>query len=174
MNGVLLAPYAISKAGVEQFGRALRAELVQHGASASVAYFGYIDTEMVQVGFADDLGERFKATFPKLLMRPVAPDFAAAAVVRGIEKRAPRIIAPRRWVPLSVLRGLLNPLLDRRNERNATIQGVVRDADRAASRVPSDRDGDREAGNPADGREEQEVAHSQDDLLAADGAHPRA
>jgi NAD(P)-dependent dehydrogenase (short-subunit alcohol dehydrogenase family) len=37
-NGVLLAPYAITKAGVEQFGRALRAELVQHGASASVAY----------------------------------------------------------------------------------------------------------------------------------------
>jgi NAD(P)-dependent dehydrogenase (short-subunit alcohol dehydrogenase family) len=128
-NGVLLAPYAITKAGVEQFGRALRAELVQHGASASVAYFGYIDTEMVKVGFADDLGERFKATFPKALMRPVGPDFAAAAVVRGIERRAPRIIAPRRWVPLSVLRGLLNPLLDRRTERNAGIQAVVRDAD---------------------------------------------
>src|SRR5689334_22752497 len=40
INGVLMAPYAMSKAGVEQFGRAVRGELVQHGASASVAYFG--------------------------------------------------------------------------------------------------------------------------------------
>src|SRR3954454_23315417 len=40
MNPVLAGPYAISKAGVEQMGRALRAELAHHGASASVAYFG--------------------------------------------------------------------------------------------------------------------------------------
>jgi NAD(P)-dependent dehydrogenase (short-subunit alcohol dehydrogenase family) len=46
-NGVGATPYAMSKAAVEQFGRALRVELVQHGASASVAYFGFIDTEMV-------------------------------------------------------------------------------------------------------------------------------
>src|SRR5581483_9797850 len=42
MNGVILAPYAIAKAGVEQLGRALRVELTRHGASASVAYFGFI------------------------------------------------------------------------------------------------------------------------------------
>jgi NAD(P)-dependent dehydrogenase (short-subunit alcohol dehydrogenase family) len=43
-NGVGATPYAMSKAAVEQFGRALRVELVRHGASASVAYFGFIDT----------------------------------------------------------------------------------------------------------------------------------
>ena len=47
INGVGATPYAMSKAAVEQFGRALRVELVQHGASASVAYFGFIETEMV-------------------------------------------------------------------------------------------------------------------------------
>ncbi|HWX97281.1 MAG TPA: SDR family NAD(P)-dependent oxidoreductase, partial [Solirubrobacteraceae bacterium] len=46
-NGVGAVPYAMSKAAVEQFGRALRLELAPHGASASVAYFGFIDTEMV-------------------------------------------------------------------------------------------------------------------------------
>ncbi len=128
-NGVLLAPYAVAKAGVEQLGRALRAELARHGASAGVAYFGMIDTPMTQDGFGDDLGERFKATFPRWLLKPVGPDVAAAAVVRGIERRAARTIAPRRWVALSLLRGLLNPLLDRRAERNAAIQRVVADAD---------------------------------------------
>ena len=50
MNGIGAIPYAMSKAAVEQLGRALRVELAQHGASASVAYFGFIDTEMVHQG----------------------------------------------------------------------------------------------------------------------------
>src|SRR5207245_7130108 len=44
-NGVGMIPYAMAKAGVEQLGRALRVELIPHGANASVAYFGFIDTE---------------------------------------------------------------------------------------------------------------------------------
>jgi NAD(P)-dependent dehydrogenase (short-subunit alcohol dehydrogenase family) len=39
-NGAGVVPYAMSKAGVEALGRALRVELRPHGASASVAYFG--------------------------------------------------------------------------------------------------------------------------------------
>src|SRR6059058_2371164 len=66
-NGVGAAPYAMAKAGVEQLGRALRVELKPHGASASVAYFGYIDTEMVHQAIdADPLVDRMNATAPKL------------------------------------------------------------------------------------------------------------
>jgi NAD(P)-dependent dehydrogenase (short-subunit alcohol dehydrogenase family) len=54
LNGVGAAPYAMAKAGVEQLGRALRVELVPHGAGASVAYFGFIDTELVRRGIDDD------------------------------------------------------------------------------------------------------------------------
>ncbi|MDR7086699.1 NAD(P)-dependent dehydrogenase (short-subunit alcohol dehydrogenase family) [Aeromicrobium panaciterrae] len=129
VNGVLLAPYAMSKAAVEQFGRALRGELAQHGASASVAYFGFIDTAMVREGFASPIAQRFEATFPGFLRKRLQPSAAAEAIANGIERRAARIIAPRRWTTYSVLRGLLNPGLDRRTERNATIQGVLRDAE---------------------------------------------
>jgi NAD(P)-dependent dehydrogenase (short-subunit alcohol dehydrogenase family) len=133
VNGVLMAPYAMSKAAVEQFGRALRGELAQHGASASVAYFGFIDTAMTKDAFEDPIGERFKATFPKFLMKKLPPSAAGRAIVDGIERRAPRIIAPTRWTGLSVLRGLLNPALDRRTETDATIQGILRDADTPAA-----------------------------------------
>lgn len=133
VNGVLLAPYAMSKAGVEQYGRALRGELAQHGATAGVAYFGFIDTDMTRDGFADEVAERFLATFPKLLMKKLTPADAAASVVAGIERRRPRTIAPRRWSSYSALRGLLNPALDRRTERNAAIQTVLKDADQRAS-----------------------------------------
>ena len=129
VNGVLMAPYAMSKAAVEQYGRALRGELAQHGASASVAYFGFIDTAMTKDAFTDPIGKRFEDTFPKFLMKKLQPSEAGAAIVDGVERRAPRIIAPKRWAGLSVLRGVLNPLLDRRTEQNATIQGILRDAD---------------------------------------------
>lgn len=129
VNGAILAPYAMSKAAVEQFGRALRGELAQHGASATVAYFGFIDTAMVRDGFASDVAQRFEATFPSFLRRRLAPTVAGQAIVGGIERRAARVIAPKRWATYSVLRGVLNPALDRRTETHKAIQGVVRDAD---------------------------------------------
>lgn len=129
INGVLLAPYAMSKSSVESFGRSLRGELAQHGATAGVAYFGFIDTKMTQDGFADDVAERFLATTPKALMKKMTPAFAAEAVVTGIEGRRSRTIAPKFWTAYSVLRGVLNPVLDRRTETNAAIQAVLREAD---------------------------------------------
>jgi hypothetical protein len=50
-------------------------------------------------------------------------------MVRGIERRAPRIIRPRRWAVLSVLRGALNPLLDARLERDERVQAIARELD---------------------------------------------
>jgi NAD(P)-dependent dehydrogenase (short-subunit alcohol dehydrogenase family) len=130
MNGAGAAPYAMSKAGVEQLGRALRTELVPHGASASVAYFGFIDTEMVhKIIDADPLSDVIMDQMPKPLLKRLSPAVAGEAIVRGIERRQPRIIRPRRWTTLSVLRGIFNPLSDRRNESDADIQRVVREMD---------------------------------------------
>jgi NAD(P)-dependent dehydrogenase (short-subunit alcohol dehydrogenase family) len=138
LNGVGAAPYAMAKAGVEQFGRALRAELAPHGASASVAYFGYIDTEMVHQAIdADPLVDRMMAASPKVLHKRLPPSEAGRAIVRGIERRQARIIRPRRWTALSVLRGILNPLMDARMERDAETLAITRELDaRAGEREP--------------------------------------
>jgi len=145
-NGVGAAPYAMAKAGVEQFGRALRVELKPHGASASVAYFGYIDTEMVHRAIdADPLVERMMAASPKVLHKRLAPSAAGKAIVRGIERRQPRIIRPRRWTVLSVLRGILNPLMDLQMERDAEAQAITRELDaRAGEREPLTAERDQE------------------------------
>ena len=132
-NGLGTSPYAMSKAGVEQFGRALRVELAQHGAGASVAYFGFIDTPMVQqLVDGDPIGSRFEETYPKFLLKRLPPSAAGKAIVDGIEKRAPRIIRPRRWAAYSVLRGILNPLLDRRMTTDAMTQEVARELEARA------------------------------------------
>lgn len=137
VNGALASPYAASKAGVEALGRALRIELTASGASASVAHFGFIDTEMVRQGFdtADPLVERFAETFPAFMRKRLPPSAAATGIVEGIEKRAPRIIVPRWWGVWFALRGILNPIMDRAMERQEQYLSIMRDADAAAGPI---------------------------------------
>lgn len=133
INGVGAIPYAMSKAAVEQFGRALRVELSPHGASASVAYFGFIDTEMVHRAIdADPLADRMLTTLPKPLHKRLSPSVAGEAIVQGIERRSPRIVRPRRWSVVSVLRGVLNPLSDAQMERDPAMRELLAQFDARA------------------------------------------
>jgi NAD(P)-dependent dehydrogenase (short-subunit alcohol dehydrogenase family) len=129
VNGILLAPYAIAKAGVEQLGRTLRAELAPHGASASVAYFGFIDTEMVRDGMSDPAANALEDQLPSFMLKRLPPSAAGRAIVDGIERRAPRIIRPRWWRIPSVLRGALNPVLDHFMERDDRVLDAIRGGD---------------------------------------------
>jgi NAD(P)-dependent dehydrogenase (short-subunit alcohol dehydrogenase family) len=136
MNGVGAAPYAMSKAAVEQLGRALRVELRHHGASASVAYFGFIDTEMVHQALdSDPLAHAMLTALPKPLHKRLAPSTAGEAIVRGIERRQPRIIRPRRWAPMSALRGILGPLTDAHMERDHSTQDNLRQLEAREARA---------------------------------------
>jgi NAD(P)-dependent dehydrogenase (short-subunit alcohol dehydrogenase family) len=128
-NGIFNSPYAVAKAGVEMLGRGLRVELAPHGASASVAYFGWVDTRLVQDAFAQEDSGRIRDLSPDFLLKRITPAEAGAGLVRGIEQRAPRIFVPKWWRYVSALRGIVNPLLDRRMERDAKTQALIRDLD---------------------------------------------
>ncbi|MBW8060048.1 MAG: SDR family NAD(P)-dependent oxidoreductase [Solirubrobacterales bacterium] len=132
VNGILNSPYAVAKAGVESLGRGLRAELAPLGASASVAYFGWVDTKLVQDAFARPHSDQMQETLPAFLFKRLQPSEAGAAIVTGIEERAPRIFAPKWWRYVSALRGILNPLLDRRFERDPKTIETVREVEAAA------------------------------------------
>ena len=125
INGFFNSPYAVAKAGVESLGRALRTELTPLGASASVAYFGWVDTKMVQDATARPHSNRLQENTPDFMLKRIPPSEAGAAIVRGIEERSPRIFAPRWWRYVSALRGILNPLLDRRTESDRRIIKTV-------------------------------------------------
>jgi NAD(P)-dependent dehydrogenase (short-subunit alcohol dehydrogenase family) len=126
VNGVLASPYAMSKAGVEQLGRALRAELKIHGASASTAYFGFIDTDMVRDAFEDRVTQQLEEMYPRWVLKRLPPSAAGKAIVQGIERRAPRIILPRWWRAWSTFRGIINPALDRAMERDNRVLAAIR------------------------------------------------
>jgi NAD(P)-dependent dehydrogenase (short-subunit alcohol dehydrogenase family) len=128
-NGFGNSPYAVAKAGVESLGRALRVELKPHGASASVAYFGWVDTKMVQDAMAQEDAPRVRELSPEWLLKRITPEEAGAGLVHGIEEQAPRIFVPKWWRYVSALRGLVNPLLDKRIENDERARALIRDID---------------------------------------------
>lgn len=129
MNGMGNSPYAVAKAGVESMGRTLRVELRPQGASATVGYFGWVDTRMVQDAMAQEDAGRLNEFTPEWLLKRIGPDEAAAGLVRGIEERAPRVFVPKWWRYVSAMRGLAMPLMDRRMERDENMGSFLRELD---------------------------------------------
>jgi NAD(P)-dependent dehydrogenase (short-subunit alcohol dehydrogenase family) len=131
-----LGAYSASKAGLEALLDVLRQELHHLGVGVGVAYFGFIDTDMVRGA------EREQPAFARLRAEqrgPVAKVLpvgdAADAIVRGVAERSAQVVAPR-WVrPLGRLRGLVAPLVALQGRRVAvTIDGAT--AERVAERGP--------------------------------------
>ncbi len=110
----LMAPYSSAKAGVEAFTNALRMETAPSGARVGCAYFGFIDTDLVRASFAQPSTQGVRRKSPGFLTKPAPVSTAVDAIERGIEQRSARVWAPR-WVgPMIALRGLIQPLTERR------------------------------------------------------------
>jgi NAD(P)-dependent dehydrogenase (short-subunit alcohol dehydrogenase family) len=106
----LIAAYAASKHGVEGFARSLRLELAHTGTKVGVGYFSFIDTDMVRNALVEPAAARGIGSLPGFLSRPLPVGAAGAAIVRGVERRANRVYAPR-WVPaLIAVRGIGGPV----------------------------------------------------------------
>jgi NAD(P)-dependent dehydrogenase (short-subunit alcohol dehydrogenase family) len=132
VNGMLVSPYAVSKAGVEQLGRALRVELAPHGASATVAYFAFVDTPMLTRALQQSpaVEQAQGEIVPAFLRKTITPQRAGEAVARAIERRQPRVIAPRYWAAMSVLRGVTGPALDYFGTRYSRIQSLLQETEK--------------------------------------------
>lgn len=128
-NGVLAAPYAVSKAGVEQLSRTLRVELAQHGVTAGIAYLGFIDTDLAADAFADEQAAAIRDVAPDFITRPMTAEAAAAAVLDGVERRASSVTAPA-WVgPLLATRSLFTAVMDDVLIHNPRVNDAIRDAE---------------------------------------------
>jgi NAD(P)-dependent dehydrogenase (short-subunit alcohol dehydrogenase family) len=119
----LMAHYAATKAGVEAFADSLRGEIASTGTKVGVAYFSFIDTDMVRdaLDTSPARGLRENSPGPVSSVAPVSA--AGRAIVRGVERRARKVYAPG-WVPVALaLRTVLQPLLERANR--AAIEEAV-------------------------------------------------
>ena len=129
-NGMINSPYAVAKAGVESMGRTLRTELMPQGASATVAYFGWVDTKLVQDGMAQEDAARLQRIHARLAAEA---DHARRGRGRaGARDRGTGAAGLRAQVVALRLRACAAssmPLLDRRMERDEKMGAFLRDLD---------------------------------------------
>ena len=107
-----MSAYCASKAGVEAFADCLRTEVAPLGVDVGVAYFSWIDTDMVRG--ADErpgIGTmRQKISGPMGRTYPLSD--VADAVAEGVAQRSRRVLVPG-WIRgMLLLRGPLATLLD--------------------------------------------------------------
>ena len=109
----LMGPYTAAKAGVEAFADALRLEVAHTGTKVGVAYFGFIDTDMVRDAYAHPASAATRKGSPGFMTRPIPVSAAGAAIERGVLRRARVTYAPRFVGPMLRLRGVLQPAVER-------------------------------------------------------------
>jgi NAD(P)-dependent dehydrogenase (short-subunit alcohol dehydrogenase family) len=109
----LMGPYSASKAAVEAFANVLRTELAPDGVGVGVAYFSFVDTELVRKGFADPVVAALRQRAGRLLHDPLPLDRAAEVFAAGIAKRKTRIVYPFAAWPLIAAAGLAQPVAER-------------------------------------------------------------
>jgi NAD(P)-dependent dehydrogenase (short-subunit alcohol dehydrogenase family) len=133
----LMGPYTATKAGVEALSDTLRMETAPTGARVGCAYFGFIDTDMVRASYAQRSAEVLNRQSPGFLRNPAPLSSAVDAIERGIERRAARLWAPR-WIGAAIaLRGLVQPLAERRIlSDQSQLSEALRLADPASGDLP--------------------------------------
>jgi short-subunit dehydrogenase len=103
-----MAAYAASKAGVEQFGNALRLELAHQGVSVGVVHPAWIDTDLVRDAQAELASFRETLrTLPRPFGAVTSVRDCAAAMVRGIEGRRRRVFVPGALAVFAALRQVM-------------------------------------------------------------------
>jgi NAD(P)-dependent dehydrogenase (short-subunit alcohol dehydrogenase family) len=108
-----MAAYAASKAGAEAFANSLRGEVKRLGVDVGVAYFGFIDTDMVRGADTHPAISKLRDDSLGPLGKTHPVSAVGRAVLAGMEGRSRTVTVPR-WVKAVLyLRGVLQPLSER-------------------------------------------------------------
>jgi NAD(P)-dependent dehydrogenase (short-subunit alcohol dehydrogenase family) len=125
-----MAAYAASKAGAEAFADSLRVEVRPMDVDVGVAYFYFIDTDLVRAAEAHPAMGEWRPRGPLGKNYPVSA--VGDAVVDGVERRRRWVVVPGWARATLVLRTALAPLIDRASLRASAEADALFQEDVAA------------------------------------------
>ncbi|MYX99749.1 SDR family NAD(P)-dependent oxidoreductase, partial [Streptomyces sp. SID486] len=109
----MMSAYCASKAGVEAFAHALRAEVAADGVAVGIAYLNWTDTDMVHDADRYPVLRELRGHMPRPARRVYGAEEVAARIVRGLEHRRTAVYAPP-WLRLvQPVRAALPPVVMR-------------------------------------------------------------
>jgi NAD(P)-dependent dehydrogenase (short-subunit alcohol dehydrogenase family) len=133
LRGPGMTAYCAAKAGVEALSDCLRIEMQPSGVQVGVAYFLFLDTDMVKDAERESpLLQRAKAEMPSFLSRTYPLPPAIDEVVAAIVQRRRRVSYPRWFLKALPLRQLfVSPWAERRAAKN--VPDAIREYERQAA-----------------------------------------
>ncbi|MFF6995297.1 SDR family oxidoreductase [Streptomyces sp. NPDC008313] len=107
----MMSAYCASKAGVESFAHALRAEVAHQRVGVGIAYVNWTDTDMIRDADEHAVLRELRAHMPPPARRVYPVDLVAGRLVTAVERRSAAVYVPR-WLRLvQFTRGALPPLV---------------------------------------------------------------
>lgn len=113
----MMSAYCASKAGVEAFTHALRAETAHHGVAVGIAYLGWTDTELIRDADRYSAVREVRAHMPPPARHVQPLETVAARLAHAVEQRRTAVYIPR-WLRLTQMtRAAIPPLVLRATRR---------------------------------------------------------
>jgi NAD(P)-dependent dehydrogenase (short-subunit alcohol dehydrogenase family) len=108
-----MGAYNASKAGVEALARTLHLEVAHLGVTAGVAYFSWIDTDLVRSTDAHPMADGLRQRLPGPLKTTYSVRQAGEAIAVGVERRARTVCVPPWYRALLATRTLVRTVAER-------------------------------------------------------------
>ena len=125
VHSPLHGAYPASKAGVWAMCDTWRLEARHTGVAVGSLHPTFFDTPMMESVWADPAGHRIWNGNTKGLWKRTTIDVVVAETVRGIQRRAKRIAAPRRLTAVTLAPGITQAVIDRFGFPGRTVEEAI-------------------------------------------------
>ncbi|HBF81815.1 MAG TPA: short-chain dehydrogenase [Streptomyces sp.] len=113
----MMSAYCASKAGVESFAHALRAELAHEGVGVGIAYLNWTDTDMIRDADQHPVLRELRGHMPRPARKVYPVETVAARMVRAVEHRSAAVYAPAWLRATQLVRAAMPPVVTMLSKR---------------------------------------------------------
>jgi hypothetical protein len=101
-----------------------------------VAYFSFIDTDMVREGLDSPAARLLRESIPGPFTKTAPLSAAGKAIERGVTRRADKVWAPRWVLAMTWVRGVMQPLTQRSNKEKTAEAVRLAEAEAGGQQQP--------------------------------------